>query len=365
MKTINVNLKERSYKIIIGSGAIKTLPSIIKEMKYAGPIAIITDTLVASKTKNIYSKIFKKIKNESFQILVPPTEKSKSFEVFQDVIQKISRKTKNHKPLIVALGGGVVGDLAGFVAASYKRGVPIIQIPTTLLAQVDSSIGGKVGIDLPEAKNLVGAFHQPKAVIIDFDFLKTLPLRQIRNGLGEIIKYSIIRDKGLFAYLDKNMKKLLKLDKNVLEKVVYTSALIKAEMVEKDERDVKDIRIILNFGHTLGHAIEAASEYSNAYNHGESVAVGMLLAGEIAKRLEMFSDKDFEKMKNLVKKAGLRTEIKNLSLKKILSSHEYDKKFTSGANRFVLPRKIGHVDIVESIPELLIKTVLRLYVRKT
>ena len=365
MKKIKVNLNERSYEIIIGPGAIKKLPDVLKNAKHSGPVVVITDRVVEAKTKKVFSPTLKKLPNEIIKIVVPATERSKSFEIFQEVMHKISKKTKSHKPFIVALGGGVVGDLAGFVAASYRRGVSIVQIPTTLLAAVDSSIGGKVGIDLPQAKNLVGAFHQPKAVLIDTDFLKTLPRKQVRNGLAEIIKYSILKKGKLFGYLENNLKKIMTFDKKVLENVIYECASIKANMVERDERDVKDIRIALNFGHTLGHGIEAASEYSTAYNHGESVAIGMLLAGEIAKRLDMLKEGEFQKMKALVKKAGLPLLIEGVSLKKILYSHEYDKKFTSGTNRFVLPTMIGHVEVIEDIPELLIKTVLREYVKKS
>jgi len=283
--------------------------------------------------------------------------------VFQDTVKKVSHKTRTHRPLILALGGGVVGDLAGFVAATFRRGVPYIQLPTTLLAQVDSAIGGKVGIDLPEAKNLIGAFYQPKAVLEDTDFLGTLPARQVRNGMGEVIKYAVIQSPELFRYLEDNIKSVLSLETNAIEKVISECAAIKAWVVEKDERDVKDIRIALNFGHTLGHAIEAASGYSGAYNHGESVALGMLLACEMAMRLDMLKDGDFQRIKALIRKAGLPGRIEGgISVQKIMEAHEYDKKFSAGVNRFVLPTGIGAVEVIEDIPELLIKTVLKEYV---
>ena len=363
MKKIKVNLSERSYDILIGSGVIKKLPQFIKSINFNGPVVIITDKIVASKTSRIMGPVFKSLANNVFRIVVPATEKAKSMKVFQDVSQKISRKTKTHKPLIIALGGGVVGDLAGFVAATYRRGVSLVQIPTTLLAQVDSSMGGKVGVDIPEAKNLIGAFYQPKCVLMDPGFLKSLPHRQLRNGLAEIIKYGIIAKGGLFAFLEENIKKLLSLDKKVVEKVIYECASIKARVVEKDELDVKDIRIALNFGHTLGHAIEAASGYSKRYNHGESVAIGMLLASEIAMRLDMMKEKDVIRIKDLIKKAGLPTQVRATSVKEIMNSYGYDKKFTTGANRFVLPKRIGSVEVVEDIPSILIITALKGYVR--
>ncbi|MFC1548533.1 3-dehydroquinate synthase [Candidatus Omnitrophota bacterium] len=362
MKKIKLDLGKRSYKILIGSKVIKQLPELIKSMGFTGPVVVITDNVVKKKTGKLTRPVLKKLSNEVIFISVPATERSKSISVFQDTVQKISKKTKTHKPLVIALGGGVVGDLAGFVAASYRRGVPLIQIPTTLLAQVDSSVGGKVGVDLPEAKNLVGAFYQPTAVLMDPDFISTLPQRQVRNGMAEVIKYGIIKSASLFGYLEENMHKLMSLDKKTLEKVIYECVKIKARVVEKDEFDRKDIRIALNFGHTLGHAIEAASAYSKMYNHGESIALGMLMASEIALKLDMIKRNDLERIKDLIKGARLPAHAKKVSPKEIIKSHKYDKKFTKGGNRFVLPRKIGSVEVIEDIPELLIRTVLRKYV---
>jgi len=363
MKKVKLKLDGRSYNIYVGSGAIKKLPEIIEGMKFTGPVVVVSDKIVAAKTKSIVDPIFKKLSNEVHQIVVPASERSKSIKVYEDTVHKICKNTKRHKPLIIALGGGVIGDLAGFVAATYRRRVPLIQVPTTLLAQVDSSVGGKVGIDLPQAKNLIGAFYQPNAVIIDTDFLKYLPKRQIRNGLGEVIKYAIISSPSFFRYLENNMKALLALNKKVLEEVIHECVSIKAVIVEEDEYDDKNIRIALNFGHTLGHAIETACEYSKRFNHGEAIAVGMLLAGEIALNLLMLRGSDFDRMKDLIKRAGLPSDIKGIPLNKILSSHEYDKKFITGINRFVLPKRIGRVEIIEDIPGLLIKTVLKKYAK--
>jgi len=364
MKKIKLNLDKFSYNIVIGSGDIRTLSERVKSFKINGPIAIVTDNVVSIKTKTIMDRALKSLSNDIFYVVVPASEKSKSIETFSETINKISKKTKNHKPLIIALGGGVVGDLAGFIAATYRRGVPFIQIPTTLLAQVDSSIGGKVAIDLPEGKNLIGSFYQPKEVIIDPDFLKTLPKRQIINGMAEVIKYGIISDKSFFEYLEDNIQKALSLNNKVIEHIIYKCAKAKAMVVERDEFDEKDIRIKLNFGHTLGHAIETASAYSGEYNHGESVAIGMILASDIALRLDMLKMKDFIRIKNLIKKAGLPTMCKGVSLNEIKKSYGYDKKFIKGTNRFVLPRKIGKVEVVEDIPDILIGTVLKDYVKK-
>ena len=362
MKKVRLNLGERSYNIFIGPGAIKKLPELLKRLGGGSPVVVITDSVVASKTAGVTSPVLSALPNEVFRFQVPSSERSKSIEVFQETVQKITRKTRTHRPVIIALGGGVVGDLAGFIAATFRRGVPLVQVPTTLLSQVDSAIGGKVGIDLPEAKNLVGAFYQPAFVLADSDLLGTLPPRQIRNGMAEIIKYGVIASGELFSYLEKNMGDMLALKKKPLEAVIGECVSIKARVVEKDELDRKDVRIALNFGHTLGHAIEAASGYSKAYNHGESVALGMILAGEIALRLEMMKEKDLKRLKELIRKAGLPLKCRGVSVRDILNAHRYDKKFIAGANRLVLPRRIGRVEVVEDIPRLLIKTVLRKYV---
>lgn len=362
MKRINVKLEDRSYGIFIGKGAVKELPLSIKKLKTSAPVVIVTDKTVSRKAGSIVKSALKTLPNELIQIIVPDGELSKSITVYEETVKKISSRTRGHRPVIVALGGGVVGDLAGFIAATYRRGVPFFQVPTTLLAQVDSSVGGKVGIDLPEAKNLIGAFCQPKGVFVDTVFLKTLPKRQIRNGLAEIIKYGVIKSPVLFSYIDKNIKSILALSPSKLEKVIYECLKIKGSCVEKDEFDRKDVRIILNFGHTLGHAIETASGYSNLYNHGESVAVGMILAGEIAVELGMFDKADLARLKSLISAAGLPVQVKGLPVKEILASHRYDKKFVGGTNRFVLPERIGKVEVIEDIPSLLIRTVVKKYV---
>ncbi|MFH1837438.1 MAG: 3-dehydroquinate synthase [Candidatus Omnitrophota bacterium] len=362
MKSIHLNLKEKSYDIVIGPGALSKLPKAIEDINISGPVVIITDEVVWKKTKTILKAVLDEVKKDSISIVVPPSERSKSIDVFSAVTEELSKKTKRHRPLIVAVGGGVVGDLAGFVAATYRRGVPLIHIPTTLLSQVDSSIGGKVGVDLPEAKNLIGAFYQPKQVIVDTDFLKTLPKRQICNGIAEIIKYGIIADRKFFDFLEKNIDRVLSLNKTVIEKVIWTCVNIKAKVVEKDERDEKDIRIALNFGHTLGHAIEAAAGFSNKYNHGESIALGMILACEIALRFEMFKEKEFIRVKNLIKKAGLPTRIQKIGVEEIMKAYSFDKKFTTGNSRLILPRRIGKVEVIDNIPELPVRSALSEYV---
>lgn len=291
-------------------------------------------------------------------IFVPDSEKAKSIKTATQVLSRISSFDKNKRVFIIALGGGVVGDLAGFVASVYKRGIPFIQVPTSLLAQVDSAIGGKVAVDMPVAKNLVGAFYQPRAVISDISVIGSLPKRQISSALSEIIKYGIIKDPALFSYIEKNIKRLKYGDKKALEHVVGRSAAIKAALVSADELDNKGLRVILNYGHTIGHAIEAAGGYRGRYNHGEAIAVGMVAAARLSERLGLADRKTVERIISIIAKAGLPVAVKGVKASKVYESLLHDKKFVRGKNRFVLPQAIGMVRIVENIPEALVRQVI-------
>ncbi|HPM42518.1 MAG TPA: 3-dehydroquinate synthase, partial [Candidatus Omnitrophota bacterium] len=279
--------------------------------------------------------------------------------VAERVLERIASRDTFKKVFIIALGGGVAGDLAGFLASVYKRGVPYVQIPTTLLAQVDSSIGGKVALDLPVAKNMVGSFYQPRMVISDTDVLKTLPRRQLANGMAEIIKYGIIKDPGLFTYLEKNYRRVLSADPRALEYVIGRSAAIKAAIVSKDEYDTTGLRAILNYGHTIGHAVEATSGYSGRYSHGEAVAVGMICAARISHILGMLNEKTLTRITALIKNCGLPTSLKGVSLPAIVKASRHDKKFVNKKTRLVLPKAIGKVKIVEGVPEDIIVEALK------
>jgi 3-dehydroquinate synthase len=355
MKKIKARFGKRSYEIVCGEGALSELPSIISGISKKCPVVVITDRNVIAGSGRLLSGVLNKVANPTVKIVLDPGERSKSLRVFENTVKKITLATKGHKPIVVAAGGGVVGDLAGFVAATYRRGVPLVQVPTTLLAQVDSSVGGKVGVDLPEAKNIIGAFYQPRAVLSDTRFLKSLEPRQVRNGLAEVIKYAVIKDPDLYGYLEKNIQKAVSRDSGFMEKIVSVCAGIKAGVVEKDEFDSKDLRIVLNFGHTLGHAVETASGYSDKYNHGESIGLGMLMAGDIGVSLGIFASRDLERMKSLISYAGLPVALERIPVKKVLEACRYDKKFTSGINRFVVPVSIGRVKIVEDVPESFIR----------
>jgi 3-dehydroquinate synthase len=363
MRKIHVTLDRQSYDIIIGKGAVARLSVFIKRAGFTGPLVVIIDKKIASKKSGSLYRVLGSLPNKKIFIKIDGSERSKSIATYHKTISDISRRSGMFKPLIVAVGGGVTGDLAGFVAATYRRGVPFIQVPTTLLAQVDSSIGGKTGIDIPEAKNIIGSFKQPQAVFIDTEFLMTLPKRQVANGLAEVIKYGVINSRSLFMQLEKRMKDILALDLELLEKIIYSSALIKAEVVQRDEFDCKDMRIFLNFGHTFGHAVEAAGAFSARYNHGEAVAIGMLMASELAVMMGLIRAPELGRLKKIIIAAGLPDHASGVSRAKVLKALKYDKKFTGGANRFILPVNIGLVKVFENIPDVLIMDIIKKYIR--
>jgi len=354
MNRVRVSLGDRSYDVLIGDGLLSKSGAIIKKLNIGRDAVVITNKAL----RRAYGKTLKNSLNRSgtsvkFE-LVPDSEKAKSSRTLLKVLNHIAAYDKNRSVFIIALGGGVVGDLAGFAAAAYKRGIPYVQIPTTLLAQVDSSVGGKVAIDLPAAKNLAGAFYQPKVVISDINVLMSLSPRQVHSGLAEIIKYGAIKDGALFVYLERNYKKAASLDKKTLAHLIMQSVRIKARLVGEDELDRKGKRIILNYGHTIGHAIEAASSYSNRYNHGEAIAIGMCVAADIASKLNLLKRDDAERIERLIKKCGLPTKIEGLKFNKIYEAHLHDKKFVRNKNRFVLPYAPGNVRVVEAIPDRMI-----------
>ena len=358
MHTIKLNLKNRSYNIIIGYNIIKLLGKYINKLRIGLDAYVITNAQIKNKYGGALNKI---LKLSGFNVrfkMIPDTEKSKSIVVATSVIKDIAHYDKRRQIFIVAFGGGVIGDLSGFVASIYKRGIPYIQIPTTLLAQVDSSIGGKTAVDLTEGKNLLGAFYQPRLVLSDVKFLHTLNTRQIRAGLAEVIKYGIIKDGRLFAFLEKRYEDILNLKPGVLEYIVKHSSHIKASITSQDEREEKGLRTILNFGHTVGHAIEAASNFK-VYNHGEAIALGILIASDISRSLNLIDDTVLERIENLIKVVGLPSKIKGIPLLKILNAHYRDKKFIGQQNRFVLTSGFGKTKIVENIPLGIIKKAIK------
>lgn len=358
MKSLKVDLKRRSYDIVVGSGIMSFLGRYISKLDLGLDAYVITNAYIKNRYGDILLKILKEAGFEARFKLVPDREESKSIEMSSLLIRDIARYDKKRRIFIIAFGGGVIGDLAGFVASIYKRGIPYIQIPTTLLAQVDSSIGGKTAVDLGEGKNLVGVFYQPRLVFSDVKFLNTLEKRQVRSGLAEVIKYGIIKDPRLFSYLEKSLDDILALKKKALEYIVRRCSSIKADIVRRDEKEEKGMRTILNFGHTVGHAIEAASNYK-FYTHGEAIALGMLAASDISQRTNLIGGAVSQRIEGLIKRAGLPTRIKKASLNNIINAHYRDKKFIGSKNRFVLIRGIGKAKIVENIPLEAIKEAVK------
>jgi len=349
-KIIKIALKiktDKSYNIVLGNNILTDLGREIKKLKCGNSIFIITDKNVA---KLYLKKTLSALKNGGFsdigKVIIPAGEEQKNYKTFLKLLNALYDFDKNQqkKVILLTLGGGVTGDLGGFVASTYRRGVNYIQVPTTLLGLVDCGLGGKTAFNFREAKNLIGAFWQPKMVYMDTAVLKTLPLRELKCGLAEAIKYGIIKDKPLFTFFEKNMGQLLKYDKTALDKMIPVCAGIKARITSADERDDKDIRIILNYGHTLGHAIEAATNYKK-FHHGEA---------KLAVKLGCLCGCEAFRIEALLKKAGLPTSVQGIAPGKILASMKRDKKFVSGVNRFVLPVEIGRVKVFENIPEKLI-----------
>jgi 3-dehydroquinate synthase len=291
------------------------------------------------------------------EIEIPDGEEFKTLDTVKELYGKALDIGLERGDAVVALGGGVVGDTAGFFAATYKRGVALVQVPTTLLAQVDSSVGGKVGVNHPRGKNLIGAFHQPRFVVADVTTLNTLPVREIRAGLAEIIKYGIIRDVRFFEWLENRLQNLLNLEQTALEHAVSLSCRIKADVVSADERE-EGIRAILNYGHTVAHALEAVGCYHH-FVHGEAVGVGMVAAARLAVRLGMLSVPEAERIAALVARAGLPVEIPaGMDAEEIISAMFHDKKVVENRLTFVLPEAIGRVRIAHGVPVESINAVL-------
>lgn len=337
MKKIQISLGRRSYPIYIGA-TLKNLGSKIQSAKKA----LVVTQPFAKKYKRVMSDSLRRAGIEFSFTFFPQGEKQKNLKTVERLYSKCVEKKLDRTSCIIALGGGVVGDVAGFVAATYLRGISLIQVPTTLLAMVDSAIGGKVGVDLPEAKNYVGAIYQPRLVWIDESVLKTLPEKEFRNGMAEVIKYGVIADKKLFELLEKNSDLSL-------TTIISCCVSIKAQVVSKDERETRGLREILNFGHTLGHAIESVTDYKT-YTHGEAISIGMCAAGAIAGKLCLWQDQNQKRLKNLLQKMGLPISLKKrLPEKEIADTMMRDKKVRAGELRYVLPVKIGQV-ILKTIP---------------
>lgn len=356
MKALKVSLGDRSYQVVVGTDALGQAGSRLKELGVGDRLVIITNPVV----QELYGGVLKEsLSAGGFKVdtlTVPDGEEHKSLDVAGGLYNRLTAVYAERATPILALGGGVIGDLAGFVAATYLRGVPLIQIPTTLLAQVDSSIGGKVAVNHGRLKNKIGAFYQPRLVLSDTAALKTLPPAEFANGMAEVIKSAVIRDKDLFTFIETNIDKIKAQDNAVLEEVVFRSASIKARVVEQDETDL-GVRNILNFGHTVGHAIETVSGFG--VGHGQAVAMGMAAVGEIAHRMGIFEESELARLKSVIECFGLPVEMPKMDAEKLLEAMQHDKKIVGGKVRFVLPRAIGDVFVTDEVDPSLVEEVLR------
>jgi len=350
MRPVSLELKRNAekYEIIIVHDELKDLTERLSALKIGTTAVVVTDPVVRKYHEGALASALRAQGFEIDVVEVPAGEASKSAQTAFDVIHHIALKHPAKEIFLIALGGGVIGDLTGFVAAVYKRGVPYVQVPTTLLAQIDSAIGGKTAVDLPFGKNLAGVFYQPRLVFSDTALLSTLDRRQIRAGLAEAVKYGVICDKNLFAFIEKNVSALLDRDQKALAEVVYQCSRIKASIVSRDEKETQGLRTILNFGHTIGHAVEAAGGYGQ-YNHGEAVALGMRAAARISLEEGLVSAGDVDRLNHLLSAVGLPERIEGLDAAAILDCMRHDKKFRDGKNRFVLMTGIGTVKVKDGI----------------
>jgi 3-dehydroquinate synthase len=355
VENINVDLKERSYSIVIGTKVLQKLGLRVKEFR-PSKVAVVSNETIFPIYRDILLKSLREYNMDPEILLLPDGEEYKDSLWVNNLYGELLKSRFDRSSLLIALGGGVVGDITGFVASTYMRGIRYVQVPTSLLAQVDSSVGGKTGVNHPLGKNMIGAFYQPSLVMIDIDTLSTLPKREFYSGMAEIIKYGVIADRTLFDFLKTNKEGILSLGDDII-KIIKRSCEIKADVVSKDERE-SGIRAILNFGHTIGHAIETATGYKK-FLHGEAIGIGMCTAAGLAVRMGIFQKSEAKLIKDLVRMYQLPAEIpEDINVSEIIGAMEIDKKVKAGKLRFVLPESIGIVKIMEDVDRGLIKEVL-------
>ena len=340
MQTLTVNLSDRSYPIHVGAEMIERTGQLMQQAGLLGKVAIVTNPTVAQLYLDPVHEALSQAGFETTPVLLPDGEEHKTLKSVSTIYDRLVAERFERKSCVLALGGGVIGDLAGFAAATYLRGIPYVQVPTTLLAQVDSSVGGKTGVNHDAGKNLIGAFYQPKLVLIDVAALRSLPRRELVAGLAEVIKYGVISDRYLFELLEQNLEKILALDRELLTQIIVRSCENKVRVVEADERE-DDYRAVLNFGHTIGHALEAATGYRQ-FLHGEAVGIGMVKATALSVQQGFCDPKSFERITRLIKKAGLPTEFPpGMSVSSLVQGMEVDKKAADGKIKFVISEGLG------------------------
>ncbi len=348
MRTLKVELDQRSYPIHIGPNLLDQAELVLPTLSQK-KVAIVTNTTVGPLYLERLKNALEKSKVAAISIILPDGEQYKNWETLNLIYDSLLENRCERNTAIIALGGGVIGDIAGFAAATYQRGVPFIQVPTTLLAQVDSSVGGKTAINHPLGKNMIGAFYQPKLVLADINTLDTLPERELKAGIAEVIKYGLIRDLPFFEWLELNIGKLLERNPEALGYAISRSCENKAEVVARDERESGE-RALLNLGHTFGHAIENAMGYGN-WLHGEAVAAGTVLAARLSLFMGMLTEPDLARILALFEKAGLPTRSPEIGTERYIQLMELDKKVEDGKMRFVLLEKIGKARVRSDVPK--------------
>jgi 3-dehydroquinate synthase len=353
-----VNLGGRSYDIVVGSGVVGEIAKRISQIKIYSKIIVIADDNAAKFHLETLTNNLKKQPVEVQTIIAGSGEEAKSFANLENILEETLQMQVDRNVLLIAFGGGVIGDLCGFVASILLRGVDFVQIPTTLLSAVDSSVGGKTAINSKSGKNLVGSFYQPKLVLCDLDFLETLPKRDFISGYAEVVKYGFIKDKNFFNYLENNLDKIINRDQEVLQKIIVKSCQIKAEIVRLDERE-NNLRAILNFGHTFGHVLEIQTKYSKDLSHGEAVSIGMVLAAKMSLDLGLLEKDHVTKITNHLKRTNLPTSIKDIQnhskyswkIERLIQHLYKDKKVENRKLTFILLEEIGKSVIRKEINE--------------
>ena len=353
MRRVRVDLGEKSYDIIIGYAIDRELVDFVKGAGYSRKALLVTDTNVGPLYAKQVQQLLAEAGLEAAVAQIPAGESSKTLTTANELFTRAIELGLDRKSPIFALGGGVVGDLAGFVAATYMRGVPFVQLPTSLLAQVDSSVGGKVAVNHELGKNLIGAFYQPQAVFMELNFMKSLPRREIYTGLGEIIKYGIIYDAEFFAFLESNREAVLALEPEALVHIIARSCEIKAAVVSEDEKEA-GLRRILNFGHTIAHAIEKETGYVR-YNHGEAVATGMIGAAYISRELGLIGENEYNRVREMIARCNLPLQAAGVTVEAMYGDIFHDKKTVGGKVTWVLMEKIGKVICRNDVPAEAVK----------
>ena len=354
---VPVDLSDRAYEIYIGSGLLRQTAQHVQSSIAVTQVVAITDSNLKTTHAQIVTENLAQAGIVCDLVTIPAGEGSKSLGIVEQIWNEMLAVKADRQTVVIAVGGGVVGDLAGFVAATYARGIPLIQIPTTLLAQVDSSVGGKVGINLAGAKNMAGAFWQPTRVLIDPLVLHTLPDREYQAGLAEVIKYGVIMDAEFFALLEDHVEDIHARDVGLLKTIISRCCQLKAQVVEQDERETTGLRAILNYGHTFCHAFETVTNYGR-FLHGEAVAIGMMCAARLAESMGRIDQQLISRQAALLTACNLPLTVSDIDPESLLAAMQHDKKVEHGKLRFVLPTRIGHVELVDDVSLDLVRAAL-------